>query len=150
MYTILLLGGLTLAGSFMSYWARKYGIQGLEIWLPIAIILSYAISPLVGLIVASLMIIISFFMFPYQLHYIVIMIACLAGLTFSTLMFPITSATFIKTAMTFTIIYNLASNLIMFMTGGDAQGIIKFALISTFFSWFLYIKAGWWMIHLFA
>jgi len=61
------------AGSFMSFWARKYGTHGLEIWLPLAIILSYAISPLAGIIVSTLILLGSLILFPFALHYLVVM-----------------------------------------------------------------------------
>tara|TARA_Y100000310_G_C20685763_1_gene818845 strand:+ start:2132 stop:2599 length:468 start_codon:yes stop_codon:yes gene_type:complete len=146
---ILVLIVVTVLGALMSFWARRSGIHGLEIWLPLAIILSYAISPLVGLIVVILILVGSFFLFPYPLHYLVIMIACVAGLCFSTLMFPVTAVSFVKTALYMTIVYNVVSNLIMFIIGHNVVHLFKFALMSTFFSWFIYLKLGWWFVMLF-
>jgi len=144
----IILAVIAVIGTLLSFMARRYDIQGLEIWLPLAVILSYGISPLAGLIVAALIIIASFIMFPYQLHYVVIMIACVAGLTFSTVLFPVTEANFVTTAIWLTIAYNVLSNLIMAFTGGNIANLFKFAILSIFISWFIYLKAGWYVISL--
>lgn len=144
-----LIASSIILGGFMSYWARKYGTHGLEIWLPVAIILSYGISPVAGLIVSSLILIFSFVLFPFAIHYLGIMILCLAGLCFSTLLFPVTAVNFAIIALALTIAYNIISNLVMFFAGHNVMHLIKFALVSTFFSWLIYIKAGWWLVMLF-
>jgi len=149
LYTILLLTAVTGVGSVTSFWARKYNIQGLEIWLPLAIILSYGMSPLAGLVVASLIIIISWAMFPYPLQYVLVMIVFLAALCFSTIMVPVTAVSFVKTALILVIVYNVLSNFILAFTGGNIANITKFALLSTVFSWFIFLKIGWWMVVLF-
>jgi hypothetical protein len=147
--TVIVLLFLSAGGALLSFWARRSGIHGLEIWLPIAIILSYSISPVVGLLVALLMLIGSLILFPFALHYLLIMIACLAGLCFSTLMFPVTATNFVITALWLTIAYNVASNLIMFFIGHNVVHLIKFAIVSIFFSWLIYAKVGWWLIGVF-
>lgn len=146
---ILLLLGLAGGGGFLSFLARKYGVQGLELWLPLAIIISYGISPVIGLIVSAVMVIVSFGLFPYQLNQIGVILVCLAITSFMTLIFPVTSAAaFISYAMYLTIGYNIVSNLTMLFTGTNPLNLVKFAVISLFFSWFIYIKAGWWLVTL--
>jgi len=149
LYTILLLAGFTAVGSVLSFWARKYNIQGLEIWLSLAIILSYGKSPVAGLAIASLIIILSWAMFPYPLQYVLVMIVCLAALCFSTIIIPVTAVSFVKTALILVIVYNVFSNVILAFTGGNVANITKFALLSTVFSWFIFLKIGWWLVMLF-
>jgi|ETN02SMinimDraft_2_1059926.scaffolds.fasta_scaffold111969_1 hypothetical protein len=147
--TIFLLASFVVGGGLLSFWARRSGAHGLEVWLPLAVMLSYAISPIVGIIVSSLILILSFILFPYAIHYLAIMIVCVIGLCFSTLMFPVNAITFVKVAVILTLSYNFASNLIMFIIGHNIIHLIKFALISTLFSWFLYLKFGWYFVMLF-
>jgi len=116
---ILILLGIVAGGSFLSFWARRFDMSGFEIWLPFSILIAYAVSPLAGLLVAISILAISWALFPYQLHYIVIMIACLAATLYSIGFFPLAKATFLQTALLLTAIYNIISNIIMFFTGGN-------------------------------
>jgi len=133
-------------GATLSFWTRRMDLQGVEVWLPLALILSYGMSPLAGFIVAALIIVISWFMWPYQLQYVFWMVVCLAVLVFVTKFFPVSQASFIKTALTLTIGYNVVSNVLMLITGGNPLNIIKFAVISTLLSWAIYARVGWQLV----
>jgi hypothetical protein len=146
---ILILLGIVAGGSFLSFWARRFDMSGFEIWLPISILLAYAVSPMAGVIVAVSILIISWALFPYQLHYIVIMAACLGGTLYTVRFFPLAEATFLQTALLLTFIYNAVSNFIMFFTGGNVFSIVKFFMLSMLMSWLIYSKIGWEFIMFF-
>lgn len=140
---ILVLLGIIVGGTGLSYWARRFDMSGFEIWLPFSIIIAYAISPSVGIMVAIITIIASWALFPYQLHYIVIMAACLILTLYAIPFFPLANATFLQTTLLLTAIYNVISNVIMFFTGGNLFSIVKFFMLSMLMSWLIYSKIGW-------
>ena len=140
---VLFLIAMVFIGGFIEFWARRFEIQGIGVWLPLGLLVSYVYSPLWGFLFAFAIVVISFALFPYELHGLFIMGACIAATFFATSLFTITKSNFFMMSMIFVVGYNLASNIIWLLSGSNWFRLIKFALLSIAFNLLVLSKLGW-------
>lgn len=137
------LAGIIALGGAMSFWLRRFHMQGFEIWLSMCIIVSYAVSPFVGYITAMLIISISFMLFPFDFKNIFVMGTCLAGIAYSTLFFPVTIETFAWTGMKLVFSYIAVSTILTTLIGYPLVRNARFIVLSLVFNYLLFTQMGW-------
>lgn len=137
------LGFIVILGSIMGFWMRRFEMQGFELWLPMSIIIAYAISPLTGFIVAMLMVIISFMLHPFNLPNCAVMTICLAGIVAGTALFPVTEENFARIGMLFVLAYIAVSTVLTSILGYPLIRNAKFILLAIFFNYLLFTQVGW-------
>lgn len=130
-------------GIELSFIARRAAMHGFEIWLPLAILVSFGISPLAGYIAGMLVVLGGFFLWPYALENIAIMGTFLAAVCWATKMFTLTEGNLMLVAMGLTVAYNAVSNTIYFLKFGDLFSTLKFVVLSLWLSWLIYANIGW-------
>ncbi|HIK01751.1 TPA: hypothetical protein H1008_01420 [archaeon] len=139
--------GLIILGAFISIGARRADLQGIELWLPFGLLVSYAYSPLWGFLIAFLMLLISWIIFPYGLQYLALTSVFLIPAFAITKFFPVTEASFFTVAMGIVIAYNIISNAAYIVVGANIVRVIKFAAFSIAFNWTVMYYFGWTFIQ---
>ena len=144
--TIALIAG----GTFLSYWMRRVDMAGFELWLPFGLLIAVAVSPIAGFLFAVSILVASWFLFPFQLQGVAVIVGCLAVTFFISTLFTFTAATFVVNAMMLIVLYNIVSNILAFFVGISPLRIVKFILLSTWLSWLVYSRYGWELVEFFA
>ena len=139
----LFLIGISVLGGVMTNWMRRFELHGLEPWLPLGIIVTYAMGPMAGFIVAMSIISISFVLFPYPIHWLGLMAVCLAVTFYLARFFPVTEATFFMNAMLLTVIYLIISTITTTITGYPLNRTFKLVMLAFFFCWLIFSRLGW-------
>ncbi|HIK02420.1 TPA: hypothetical protein H1012_01065 [archaeon] len=144
---ILFFIALIAGGGFFGYFARRFDMGGVELWLPFGIIIAYAVNPLIGFVIAVATMLVSFGFFPYSLHYLVIMAGSLAVAIFATILMPVTAANFIWNAFILAMVYNIISNSIFLFLGYPIFRALQFIMLSLFLNWVIFWKIGWQLVE---
>jgi hypothetical protein len=144
---VITLIGIVILGSFISIGARRADLQGIELWLPFGLLISYAYSPLWGFLIAFLMLLISWIVFPYGVQYLALTSAFLIPTFAITNFFPISEASFFSTIMGIVVAYNIISNVSYVLFGANMVRMIKFAVFSVAFNWIIMYYFGWTFIQ---
>jgi len=140
---VLFLIAMVFIGGFIEFWARRFEMQGISVWMPLGLLVTYAYSPLWGFLFAFSILVISFVLFPYELHGLFIMGACIAATFFASTFLVINQGNFLLMSMIFVVAYNLISNIIWFFSGSNWFRLVKFAALSILFNYLIFSKLGW-------
>ncbi|HIK00748.1 TPA: hypothetical protein H1016_04365 [archaeon] len=145
---ILFLIGITIGGGYLGMWLRRFEMSGFELWFPIGLLVSYAINPLIGFIVAFSILVITWALFPYGLHHLAITAASF-GIMFyiAKLYFPVTAETFFMQAMYVAIIFQIASNIFYVLTKYPWIRIFKFIILNLALSYLIFSRFGWQLVQ---
>lgn len=130
-------------GIQLSFIARRAAMHGFEIWLPLAILVSFGISPLVGYIVAMMIVIGGWVLWPFELENVGLMAFSLALTCWATSLFTLTAGNLVLLCMALTAFYNLISNGIYLFLSGNWFSMFKFIILSIWTSWLIYQHIGW-------
>lgn len=145
---ILFLIAAVIGGGYLGMWLRRFEMSGFELWFPLGMIISYAISPLVGFIVAFSMMAITWALFPYGVHNLAITAVSFGAIYFiGKIYFPITDANFFMTAMILSVIFQGVSNIFYFLTGHSWFRIIKFIVLNLLLCAVVFMKFGWQLLQ---
>ena len=124
-------------------WLRRYDMSGFEMWFPIGLLISYAISPLAGFAIAVIMLVITWALHPYGLHHLAITAAGFGGTFYiATIFFPITAEAFLFQTMLVAIIFQIVSNAFYILTKYPLTRIARFAIVNLFLCWLIFSKVG--------
>ena len=141
---ILFLIGITLSAGYFGMWFRRYEMSGLEMWFPIGLLVSYAINPVAGFIVAFTILTMTWFLYPYGLHHLAITAASFAGSFYlAAVLCPVTAETFLWQAMIVAGIFQLVSNIFYIATKYPLIRIFRFIIINILLCWLIFSKVGW-------
>ena len=141
---ILFLVGITIAAGYAGIWFRRAELSGLELWLPIGLIISYAINPLVGFAVAFSIMIITWTLQPYGLHHLAISAAFMGGaFYFAPILFPVAEKTFLLNSMLVAVIFQAVANGFYIVTGYPLIRIARFVAVNLLFCLIIFSKIGW-------
>ena len=127
----------------ISYWTRRIDMSGFELWLPMAILISIGISPLVGFLVGLSIVVLSWFVFPFHLIGMMLMMVCLLIFCYMTNLFTFTEANLVKNVLIIVVGYNIVSNAILFPIWPNPMSIVKFFAFSTWLTWLITSQWGW-------
>ncbi|MFH1786214.1 MAG: hypothetical protein ABH829_00975 [archaeon] len=131
------------AGIPLSYWVRRVDMGGLELWLPMGILVSIGISPLAGIAVALTIMVVSWFLFPFNLMGLIIMGVCMVVFCYLTGLFTFTEASIVKNVLLLVVAYNIVSNVVLYPIWPNPMSILKFFAFSTWLSWLITSQFGW-------
>jgi len=145
---ILFLIGITLGGGYLGMWLRRFEMSGFELWFPVGLIVSYAINPLAGFLVAFSMLTITWALFPYGLHHLAITAASFGAMFFIAKIYFLAGAeNFLWQAMTVAIIFQIVSNAFYILTKYPLFRIAKFVIINLLLCWLIFSRFGWQLVQ---
>ena len=135
---------IVLGGGYLGMWLRRFEMSGFELWFPIGLLVSYAISPLIGFIVGLAMLVITWALHPYGLHHLAITAASFGGMFYiAKVYFPVTAENFLFQAMLVAAIFQIISNAFYILTKYPLFRIFKFVLLNLLMSWLIFSRFGW-------
>jgi len=146
---VLSLLGILIIGILLSYWVRIIQLHGLELWLPMGILLTLAISPLAGFLFAAIIIIGSWVIFPFDLRTLVLELFTL-GITLYTLSIMPVSSNLVLYSTLVAVLFNILTNIAFLFLGFDPMKALKFAAFSIWLTWLLTSNWGPQLLEFFA
>lgn len=135
-------------GGYLGYWFRRFDMSGFELWFPMGLIASYAYGPLGGFFVGASIMLITWALFPYGLHHMVISMTSMGVMFFiAAYFFPVTAETFLVNGMIIAAIFQVVSNTFYILTKYPWIRIIRFAMTNMFFCFLLFSRFGWTLVQ---
>lgn len=133
---------LVVVGIVVTHFARIIGLQGLELWLPLGLIVTYAIGPLAGIATALAILVPSFIIRRFSIRHLLFIIVSMAATFYLVTVLALGAASFGLAFVSLTLLYNLISGTMYKLDNAPLLKNVKFGVLSISTAWGVFGTIG--------
>jgi len=127
----------------VSVISKFLGLKGIQIWLPMSILVGISLGPIPGFLVAAITLGVSYIIKPVPLISISVMLGTLALLLYGMSFISINSLNFLPIAMMVITLHLIIVNVILSLIWPDLKTVIIFLVFGLATSWLIFSTIGW-------
>lgn len=140
--TALMLVVMTALGAASRIPARFSRMRGFELWLPFAIIASFALGPLAGIVVGVTALAVSDFAIKDPPHAMLVAMAVTALVCKASAGLTVSISNLAAYGIMMSLLYNLVSNPVYVLMGMPLERVVRFTALSMTLDWIVYRELG--------